>query len=149
MRRVILILLLVAAMVPVTGAPAKAHHKRPCGIHWRLRPIAEHQDEIRAAVRRLIRCAAGRWSIPGGAEKALDVARCESGFWPWAVGGGVNLGVFQHRDIYWRSRALIHLEPYWRWGIRRASVSAFNARANVLVSIRMAHAGGWGPWSCA
>lgn len=101
-----------------------------CDIRWRE---GEHQ------VKRLIRCAARRWSVEGGPSKALSVARCESGFDPKAYGGG-NLGVFQQNSRYWPGRAKAY-------GFR--GYSAFNGRANVIVSIRMAHRGGWSPWSCA
>ena len=69
----------------------------------------------------------------------MSVARCESGFRPRAYSGG-NAGVFQQRVVYWRGRAR-------RFGFRGWSV--YNGRANVIVSIRMAHTTGWGDWSCA
>lgn len=89
-------------------------------------------------VRQLIRCAARRWNVPGGPGKALSVARCESNLDPRAYASG-NAGVFQQRVVYWPGRA----ETY---GFPGASV--YNARANIIVSVRMAHAGGWGAWAC-
>lgn len=156
MRR-ILTVLLVSALVAGPANVTKAHHQPgPCPIHWRFKPRAEHREEIEAAVRKLIRCAALRWPVPGGAAKALKVFECESGYWPWAIGAD-NLGVGQHKDDYWPSRARRLLKrawfpgwrppaPYGSTGDRRL---AFNARANVLVSVRMAHRVGWGPWACA
>lgn len=128
----------------MTMTTATAHHRPgPCSIHWSLKPHAAHAEDIRDAVRRLIRCAVRRWPVPGGARKALAVARCESGLWPWAD-GGESEGVFQHLRWYWPARYALYTKPRWELGD-----SVFNARANVIVSIRMAHRGGWGPWSCA
>jgi hypothetical protein len=101
-----------------------------CDYRWRV----GHRQ-----VKRLIRCAAHRWRVPGGPRKALSVARCESGFDPGAYGNG-NAGVFQQNLAYWPARARAFGFPGW---------SAFNGRASVIVSVRMAHRGGWGPWSCA
>lgn len=103
-------------------------------------------------IKGLIRCAVRRWSVPGGAAKAIAVARCESGLWPWAVGGD-NLGLYQHKDDYWFGRVDTFLRPEWfnlrQWErLQTRRSGAFIARANVLVSIRMAHRAGWGAWAC-
>ena len=129
---------LVAGLATTTilATPADAVVRRDpvkdwvCDIDWR--------DGDRN-VRRLIRCAAERWRVPGGPRKAIAVARCESGFDPRAYGNG-NAGVFQHRLIYWPWRART-------WGFPGAG--AYNGRANVIVSVRMAARFGWGAWSCA
>lgn len=55
--------------------------------------------------------------------------------------------MFQHRVAYWSARVLRFLRPAWFGGVRVPS--PFNARANVIVAVRMAHSGGWGPWACA
>jgi hypothetical protein len=91
-------------------------------------------------VKRLIRCAARRWRVAGGPSKALSVAACESGFNPKAYNPAGYAGVFQQATKYWRGRARDYGFPRW---------SAFNGRANVIVSIRMAHEKGWGAWGCA
>lgn len=111
-------------------------------------------EKVRRRMVALIRCATDKWSVPGGLAKALDVAYCESGanLWPWAGYMG-SLGVFQQNGKYWQGRVNTYLKPSWfpgQWKrIHNVPEGAYNARANVLVSIRMAHAGGWGPWSCA
>lgn len=133
---------MVAALLAPAGAEAGGR-RGPCAVPWQ-RAWREEGDP--SGVRRLIRCAAALWAVPGGAERALEVARCESGLRPDAYGGG-NAGVFQHRVVYWRRRALRFLRPAWFGGVRVPS--PYNARANVIVAIRMAHAGGWGPWACA
>ena len=109
-------------------------------------------ETVERKVAALIRCAVRRYSVPGGAATALRIARCESGehLWPWAYSNG-NAGVFQQRIAYWPGRARAYLRASW-FPVHYADVvdhGWFRARANVLVSIRMAHAGGWGPWSCA
>ena len=127
--------ILLGILVGFPGASAGAHPRsqvnaRVCDIRWQA---GRHH------VKRLIKCAAHRWRVAGGPRKALSVARCESGFRPRAYSAG-NAGVFQQRVVYWRDRAK-------RFGFRGWSV--YNGRANVIVSIRMAHATGWGDWSCA
>ncbi|MEX0989210.1 MAG: hypothetical protein WD206_02800 [Actinomycetota bacterium] len=89
-------------------------------------------------VKRTIRCAVRRWHVRGGVRKAMKVARRESGFEPRAYNSaGPYLGVYQHVRSYWPSRARQMGLP---------GKSAFNGRANVIVSIRMVNKHGWGPW---
>ena len=94
-------------------------------------------------VEQAIRCAVSKWSVPGGALKALSVARCESGFNEHATYTD-HVGVYQHVRRYWPARFRAHRVRGWHM-----HPSPFNARSNVVVSIRMVHSGGWGPWSCA
>ncbi len=135
--------LTIAALLTFTTilllAPAHRADARPrsqirpsfCSIDWR---------DGDAAVRRLIRCAEQRWSVPGGARKAIAVARCESGFEPDAYSSG-NAGIYQHATRYWPGRAR-------RWGFR--GWSAYNGRANIMVTLRMVQRTGWSPWAgCA
>lgn len=91
-----------------------------------------------------IRAAVRRWPVPGGSTKALSVARCESGLNERASNGGDYLGVFQQSARYWPGRQNAYDSARWHLGER-----AFNARANIIVSVRMAHGSGWGDWSCA
>ncbi len=94
-------------------------------------------------VKRTIWCAVDHWAVPGGASKAVAVAECESGLYPLASNGSYA-GVFQQALAYWPIRFL-NLRPRgWK-----LSSSVWNARSNVVISIRMAHEGGWGPWACA
>lgn len=72
MRRVVAVGMVAALMVP---AEAGAHHRRgPCAVHWER---AWREEGDLRPVRRLIRCAASRWPVPGGAARALEIARCE------------------------------------------------------------------------
>jgi len=129
----------------------------PClGQDYLVRPRML-TDRVQRIVKRLIRCAVERWPVPGGAPKAIAVAECESSLWPWAIGGD-NLGVYQHKAAYWQGRVRALLRERWFSARQWARIdqdatehpgAAFVARANVLVAVRMASAGGWGPWSCA
>lgn len=123
-----------AATGPAAAAPMEATKRIPdriCDYDWRKGTWH---------VKHLITCAAHRWKVDGGAPKALSVAECESHFDPAAYSPAGYLGVFQQARRYWPERAT-------RWGFPHRS--AFNGRANVIVSIRMAHAFGWGAWGCA
>ena len=89
-------------------------------------------------VRRLIRCAAERWKVPGGARLALYIADRESHFYPNAYNSSGCAGIYQHMLRYWPDRAKSFGFRGW---------SAYNARANIMVTMRMVHEDGWGPWS--
>ena len=104
---------------------------RICDIDWRRSSFQ---------LKRLIRCAARRWDVSGGPDKAVAVARCESRLNPRAYNPGGYAGVYQQATRYWPTRATTY-------GFHDYSV--YNGRANVMVSVRMAHRGGWGPWACA
>ncbi len=137
-RRVLAAALTITALfaaVPAEASPMGGHRdevaKRVCKYDWRR----SHRQ-----VKLLIRCAARRWHAPGGPDKALAVARCESRYDPDAYNPAGYVGVYQQAERYWPGRAE-------RWGF--PDRSAFNGRANVIVSVRMArHAGGWDAWGC-
>ena len=95
-------------------------------------------------VKQTIRCAVGRWGVPGGVRKANSVARCESGFSERDRNSCCS-GVFQQNRRYWPGR-FRRLNPHHGWKLHS---SVYNARTNVVISIRMAHVTGWGDWSCA
>ncbi len=129
----LLTLTTILLLPPIDSAHAQRRSEVPhtfCPIDWRAGD---------AQVRRLIRCAEERWSVPGGAAKALDVARCEAGFEPDAYSSG-NAGVYQHATRYWPGRART-------WGFDGWSV--YNGRTNVIVTLRMVHRAGWDGWYCA
>jgi hypothetical protein len=135
----LMLFLLLTAAPLMTSAEASATDGdasrrvsgRICDYDWRR---STYQ------LKRLIRCAARRWEVRGGPHKAVRVARCESRFDPRAYNPGGYAGVYQQSTRYWPSRATTY-------GFRDYSV--YNGRANVVVSVRMAHRGGWEPWSCA
>ena len=113
------------------AGPSRRVDRRICDYDWKR---SAYQ------LKRLIRCSARRWSVRGGPDKAVAVARCESRFNPNAYNPGGYAGVYQQATRYWPSRATTY-------GFRNYSV--YNGRANIMVSVRMAHRTGWGAWSCA
>jgi hypothetical protein len=88
-------------------------------------------------VKQLIRCAALHWEVPGGPQMALYIANRESKFRPNAYNPSGCAGIYQHMLEYWPGRAAAYGFPGW---------SAFNARANIIVTMEMAQRDGWGPW---
>lgn len=135
----VLALAVVALFLTVPQAqahqlPSVAHHCRVSdGNGWSNKDVAQG-----------IRCAASKWHVPGGTSKALSVARCESGLDEHNSYAGHD-GVYQHDRRYWASR-FRHLNPHHGW---KLVSSVWNARTNIVISMRMAHNTGWGAWSCA
>ncbi len=106
-----------------------AHKPKICPIKWRRGP---------AFVQKLIRCAAIHWHVPGGPRMALFIAWRESHYRPFAYNPSGAEGIYQHMRQYWPARASSCGFANW---------SAFNGRANVIVTMRMVRAmGNWGPW---
>jgi hypothetical protein len=111
-----------------TTARQHARPKRVCRIDWR-----DGRQEVMA----LIRCAARHFDV--SVSTALYVADRESNFQPRAFNSGsCAQGLFQHLCRYWPDRASDY--GYRGW-------SAFNGRANVMVTMKMVRRYGWGPWS--
>jgi hypothetical protein len=127
---------LVAALASVwllAGSPAGAQADEVplhvCDYDWRAGTWH---------LKQLIKCAARRWDSPGTPTKAVEVARCESHLDPDAYNPNGYAGLFQQATRYWPGRAD-------RWG--QPDRSVYNARANIIVSIRMARAlGSWSAW---
>ena len=120
---------LLAPAYTAVAAEADQVPLRVCDFDWR---------EGTWHIKQLIRCAARRWDSPGTPFKAVEVARCESHLRPSAYNPNGYAGLFQQATRYWAGRAD-------RWG--QPDRSVFNARANVIVSIRMARAlGSWNAW---
>jgi hypothetical protein len=135
-RRILAALILTATLVMLQATTADAApletgrvSARVCDYDWRQGPWH---------VRQLIRCAATRWSVPGGALMALYVADRESNYDPQAYNPSGAAGIYQHLLSYWPGRATTYGFHGW---------SAFNARANIIVTMKMVHGSGWGPWS--
>lgn len=134
----LLVVGLVVGMVVGPSDGAAGHYNRAC---------AHHVTQGYTAKVRYIRCEADRVRPPGSPEFAVGVARCESGVRARAR-NGVYAGVYQHHVGYWPGRmATFTGRDFPRDGDPRRSVWAF--RTNVLVTLRMARASGWGAWSCA
>jgi hypothetical protein len=130
----LLLTLLLTATPTLTSAEARPRttvSQQLCSYDWRR---STYQ------LKRMIRCAARHWAVAGGAHKALSVARCESHFNPRAYNPGGYAGVYQQATNYWPGRS----DTY---GFH--DYSPYNGRANIMVSLRMAHRTGWSAWSCA
>ena len=105
----------------------RAPVSRVCPIDWRQ--SAWH-------VKQLVRCAASHFGV--GRDKALYVAWRESRFRPSAYNAaGDAAGIYQHLLKYWPRRAQVYGFKNW---------SPFNARANIIVTMRMVRHYGWAPW---
>jgi hypothetical protein len=126
------------ATAPASGPAAAAPREQPRRIPARVCDYDWRKGTWQ--IKHLIACAARRWKVKGGPDKALSVAKCESHFRADAYNSAGYLGIFQQARRYWPDRAD-------RWGF--PDRSAFNGRANIIVSVRMAHASGWGAWGCA
>lgn len=135
MRRLLLSLALVLSVGVATTPVAEAHHRK-CG---------EINVTSRKSNARFIRCAATHAGV--SPEKAVDVARCESGLWwkAWSESRRYG-GSFQQDKYEWPDRVREYLNPKMaRKTLNRKHNGILNAKANARVSVRMA-VGGWGPW---
>ena len=137
-----------AIVVSLFAAPAFA---KPAGPMTRSLPrtagpcaLTRNDSEvIQDFSIRIIQCAADRWPVPGGAEKAICIAQRESGLIPTASSAtGQYLGLFQHSAAAWPDRYDEWTRPVWE--LKR---TALNGRTNAIVTILMVNAEGWGPWS--
>ena len=130
-------LLLTAMLLFIPVASAKASTApRYSRVPAKLCPIDWRKSEWQ--VRRLIRCAAQHFGVSGGATKAIAIARRESHFHPRAYNSYSGaLGIYQHLSRYWPGRAYAYGFKGW---------SGFNARANIIVTMKMVRQVGWYPW---
>jgi hypothetical protein len=122
----------------MAAAPAGAHHRAgPCDVHQR------EDETVRSHMKRIIRCAAERWDVEGGAERAICIAAAESDLNPEAVGGdGKYLGLYQHGAEAWPDRYEAWTRPAWE-----LDPDALSGRTNAIVTIRMVSENGWGAWA--
>lgn len=90
-----------------------------------------------------VRCAAQRFGV--SATEMFSVGQCESGFNRFAYNpNGPYLGIFQHAASAWPGRVKTYEPPLWT-----LDPSWTNSRTQAVVTARMAHANGWGAWTCA
>lgn len=126
----ILLVPLGATIAPATDKPG------PCALD------RTPDETTRHWIKRVIRCADDRWPVRGGAPKAICIAKAESGLNPKAESAdGTYVGLYQHLADAWPRRYRTWTRRVWqlddRWG---------NGRTNTIVTIRMVHSNGWGPW---
>jgi hypothetical protein len=94
---------------------------------------------------RLITCAADKWPVEGGAEKAICIADRESGLIPTASSQtGMYVGLFQHSAADWPRRYDEWTRPSWR-----LKENPYNGRTAAIVTMRIANAEGWAAWAGA
>jgi hypothetical protein len=124
-----------------------AHHlPGPCDFH-RL-----DGETVRQFAKRRIVCAVERFGpVPGGRQRAICIARRESGLNPRATSEptGKYRGLYQHDRAFWGWRYDTYTLPKWELSPR-----ALNGRTNAIVTIRMVfdfgtwHEAGWAPKEC-
>jgi hypothetical protein len=118
-----------AAADPTVGSAVEtvASSAQICPIDWQR--SAWH-------VKKLIRCAADYYGV--SRTEALYIAWRESRYQPSAYNPtGDAAGIYQHVLRYWPDRAETYGFP---------NSSAFNARANIMVTMQMVRSIGWWPW---
>ena len=128
------ILTAVIMSFPATTSEAMVQRDAIRAVSSRICPIDWRQSAWH--VKQLIRCAASYHGV--SERKALYIAWRESRYRPNAYNAGGNAaGIYQHLLKYWPTRA----EDF---GFR--DWSAFNARANIFVTMRMVKRYSWEPW---
>ena len=121
------VLLLVAPAVsarPIATAPRSG----PCPL------VRSAGETVQHFSKRVISCATARWTVPGGAARAICIARHESGLVPKASSpGGSYLGLFQHSATYWPGR---YASWTWTgWALRTSALSGRTLRACTCSSV--------------
>ena len=120
------------------GSVASAELRRgPCDL------VRADDETVRLYSRRLIRCAAERWEVPGGPRRAVCIAEAESHLDPEATSAdGSYVGLFQHSAEAWPERYAAWTRPAWE-----LDESPLSGRTNAIVTMRMVNAQGWGAWA--
>jgi hypothetical protein len=142
-----LVLVTLLATLVLGTTPATAQQlQSPCQLH-------RFEDEtVRHFSKRRITCAVQRFGpVPGGATRAICIARRESGLDPSATSEptGRYRGLYQHDRAMWPDRYDEYTIPWWELSPR-----VLNGRTNAIVTIRMVRdagtwrAAGWPPTGC-
>lgn len=131
---IVLVVAPAASAQPAVGATTVP--QGPCPL------VKTPIETVQHFSKRVIRCAAATWTVPGGAAKAICIAGRESGLVPSArSASGLYLGLFQHSAHYWASRYAAWTVPAWH-----LRTTALSGRTNTVVTFRMVNSlGGWAP----
>lgn len=91
-----------------------------------------------------MKCAIDKWPVPGGFDKAVRVAECESGSDLMDTDDSDGyIGTYQQSVRYWPTRQNEWSPKHWDHPLAE---SGNNPRANIVVSIRMARTNNWHDW---
>jgi hypothetical protein len=127
---------------PAVASPLEASAARvpgPCAL------VRAYGEAIQDFSIRLITCAADKWPVEGGAEKAICIADRESGLIPTASSPtGKYVGLFQHSAADWPRRYGEWTRPAWQ-----LKENPYNGRTAAIVTIRIANTEGWAAWAGA
>jgi hypothetical protein len=139
--------ILLLAGVLFGASPATAYDVRgPCDFR-RL-----DGESMRSFSRRRIACAVELFGpVPGGVERAVCIARRESGLDPSSTSSptGEYRGLYQHDRDLWPVRYERYSRPVWELSRR-----VLDGRTNAIVTIRMVadmgtwRRAGWPPKDC-
>lgn len=144
MRKVIGLAIIVSFLLTGTAhAGLKWHGKNwtQCRVN-KGGPAFSDKD-----VKRTIRCAVDHFAPTGGTPQALQIAQRESGLNEYAVSyTGCCKGIYQQHASYWSGRVADYNRKVKHW--KRVDTNIFNARSNIMVSVRMASRLGWCPHWC-
>ena len=145
--RAAIALVTVLAGLVVGTTPATAQQLQPpCQVY------RYDGETVRHLSKRQITCAVQRFGpVPGGATRAICIARRESGLVPTATSEptGRYRGLYQHDRRMWPDRYDEYTVPWWD-----LPTSALSGRTNAIVTIRMVveagtwRAAGWPPAGC-
>jgi len=133
---------LADSQATASGTQTQQIRERTCRYQWVDPGTWTAREE-----RRTLACVVDRFGpVDGGIPKVEQVGACESGWNRLASNGGSYLGLFQHAASDWPGRVAWAMPDGWRVG---PWSSWRNSRAQIVVTVRMVHASGWGAWPCA
>lgn len=136
-----ILLLTSATLVSTTNAlSAEAKVKDPSEVCRYSGGNGWNRQELHGAVR----CVTSKWHVPGGVRRAARIINCESG-WGIHASNSCCHGLLALHESYfggWFRR----FNPHRGWKLQHAIE---NPRTNLTIGLRLAHAQGWGSWSCA
>lgn len=134
-------LVIAAVMVACSWVSAHAHTHRETSCRYRT--LDGREGWSQHEVRKTIECAVQRYGV--ALAPVLEIAQRESGLRAEALNPYSGAcGVFQQIPSYWPGRRSHHNRvSIDRWDV---APDCTNARANVLVSVRMMSQGGWSHW---